>query len=70
MKIRHTHVFTNIGTTKPLGVYIAALTDDNRLGERLTPVVLLDYAGNIREAVQAFDDGKPKRGTDILHNLA
>lgn len=69
-QIKHLPVFSNIGhPTKPLTVRICTL-ENNRLGQTVSAEVLADFAGNLSDACAAYDAGNPKRGEDILHNLA
>lgn len=67
---KHVTVFTNIGTNKPLGVYIATVTPEGRLGERVSEIVLEGFCGSLPDALAAYNRGDYGDGSRILHNLA
>ncbi len=70
MSAKHTHVFTDIGhATRPMGVYIARIGQGNCLEERVSEIVIAGFAGNIKQAVAAFDEGNPEEGKRLLFNL-
>ena len=64
---KHTTVFPNVGRGRQ-SVYIATLEKD-QLGERVSPIVLRDFCGDLRAAVRAYDEGKPDEGERIICNL-
>jgi hypothetical protein len=69
-QLKHVPVFSNIAhQTKPLTVRICTL-DGNRLGQTISAEVLADYAGNITDAIAAYDAGNAKEGERILFNWA